>query len=164
MSNFPTLLDDDSSIFRIDDNVSELGGSAINQLRSAVYAIESNIGLTFAGSKSSGSARLDVSLNPDGTIKASALTSIGLVTLLITNAQVGSGAGILESKLSLNYSTSNLNTLIQANSVLLASLSAFEAALETKVNSHIAGGPASNLRHVASHIDINAHPVDSRDP
>jgi len=163
MSNFPTVLDDDNSIYRIDDNLSELGVFTINQLRSAVFAIEGYLGLTGPGSLSSMSSRLDVSLNPDGTIKASALTSVGLATLPIVNSQVGTNAGILESKLHLDYGTSDLHTLIQANSTLLNSLSVFEAALEVKVNSHIAGGPASNLRHVASHIDINAHPTDSRD-
>lgn len=164
MSNFPTSLDDDSSIFRVDDNISQIGTDVLNQLRSAVFSVESNLGLSAKGSLSDLSTRLNISLNADGTIKASALSSIGLVTLPITNAQVGNTAGILESKLALNFGTSYLNTLIQANSVLLASLSAFEAALETKLNSHIAGGPASNLRHTASMIDINAHPSDSRDP
>ena len=164
MSNFPTTLDDDGSIYRVDDDLSEIGSDVINQLRSAIFAVEANLGLSAKGSLSDLSTRLNVSINSDGTIKASALTSVGLVTLPITNAQVGVNAGILESKLALNFSTSNLNTLIQANSVLLASLSAFEAALEIKVNSHIAGGPASNLRHTASMIDINAHPSDSRDP
>ena len=164
MTNFPTSLDDDGSIIRVDDAISELGGMAIDMLRSAVFAIELNLGLTAAGSLSDLSTRLNVSLNPDGTIKASALNSVGLVTLPVTNAQIGTNAGILESKLHLDFGTSNLNTLIQAQSVLLTSLSAFEAALETKVNSHIAGGPASNLRHTASMIDINAVPSDSRDP
>jgi len=164
MSSFPTNFDDDSTIYRISDDISELGSEAINQLRDAVFSIEKNLGLSAAGTLSDLSTRLNVSINPDGTIRASALASIGLVTLPITNSQVGVNAGILESKLALNFSTSNLNTLIQANSVLLASLSAFEAALEVKVNSHIAGGPASNLRHVASHIDINAVTSDSRDP
>lgn len=163
MSNFPTVLDDDSSIFRVDDNLTELAGLVINQLRDAVYAVESNLGLTAAGSLSDLSTRLNISLNADGTIKASALSGIGLVVLPITNAQVGNSAGILESKLSLNFGTSTLNTLIQAQSVLLTSLSAFEAALETKLNSHIAGGPSSALRHVLSQIDVNNVPSDSRD-
>jgi hypothetical protein len=164
MSNFPTAVDDDSSIFRIDDNVTELAGLVINQLRDAVFSVENNLGLSLAGSLSDASTRLNISLNADGTIKASALSGIGLVTLPITNAQVGASAGILESKLSLNFGTSTLNTLIQAQSVLLSSLSAFEAALETKLNSHIAGGPESSLRHVASQLDLNNVPSDSRDP
>ena len=164
MSNFPTSLDDDGSIYRVDDNLSQIGSEVINQLRSAIFAVEQNIGLSAAGSLGSLSDRLNVSLNANGTIKASALTSIGLVTLPITNTQVGTNAGILESKLSLDYSTADLNTLIQANTTLLNSLAAYEAALETKVNSHISGGPASNLRHTASMIDINGVPSDSRDP
>lgn len=164
MTNFPTTYDDDGSIYRISDDITELGSDAINQLRSAVFSVELNLGLTAAGSLSTLSDRLNISINPDGTIKASALTSIGLITLPVTNAQIGVNAGILESKLALNFSTSSLNTLIQANSVLLASLSAFEAALEIKVNSHIAGGPSAALRHTASMIDLNAVPSDSRDP
>src|SRR6266704_5743312 len=102
MSSFPTNFDDDSTIYRISDDISELGSEAINQLRDAVFSIEKNLGLSAAGTLSDLSTRLNVSINPDGTIRASALASIGLVTLPITNSQVGVNAGILESKLALN--------------------------------------------------------------
>lgn len=164
MTVYPSAIDSDADLPRIDNNITELGSDAINALRDSMFAVEQTLGINPQGSLSDVATRLNVSHNPDGTIRASALTSIGLVVLPVTNAQIGNTAGILESKLSLDFGTSSLHTLIQANSVLLASLSAFEAALETKLNSHIAGGPASNLRHVASHIDINATPSDSRDP
>lgn len=163
MTNYPTSLDDDATIFRVDDNITEIGSEVINQIRDALFAVEENLGLSPAGSKDSLSERVDVSINSDGTIKASALTSIGLVTLPINNAQVGVNAGIIESKLALDYGTSDLNTLIEANAALLESLSAFFALLEANFNSHVAGGPADNLRHVASHIDINTVPIDTRD-
>jgi hypothetical protein len=163
MSNYPSSLDDDSTIYHISDNISELGTEVINQLRDAMFSVEEALGINIAGAKNSLAERIDVSLNPDGTIKAAALTSVGLATLPIDNTQVGVNAGILESKLALDYSTSDLNTLIQANTVLLTALSGFFAELEIKVNSHIAGGPAANLRHVASHIDLNAVPTDTRD-
>ena len=70
MSNFPTIIDDDSSILRIDDNVSEIGGQSINQSRDAIFAVENNIGTSAAGSVGSISNRLATSLNPDGTLKA----------------------------------------------------------------------------------------------
>ncbi len=163
MSVYPQELDSDTTLPRIDDNLSELGTEAINSLRSAMFNVQAELGITPSGSKDSVADRLDVSLNSNGTIKASALTSVGLVTLPIDNAQVGSGAGILESKLALNYSTSSLNTLIQANSTLLTSLSEFATDTDTTLNSHIGGSSVSNLRHVASHIDLNAVPTDSRD-
>src|SRR5260221_1073421 len=163
MSVYPQKLDSDATIQRIVDNLSELGTDVINQLRSAVFNTQAALGLIPAGSKDSVADRLNVSLNADGSIKASALTSVLLTTLPIDNSQIGTNAGILESKLSLDYSTSSLNTLIQANSTLLQSLSDFSTATDTTLNSHIGGSAVSSLRHVASHIDLNAVPSDSRD-
>ena len=163
MSVYPQELDTDSTIIRVDDNLSELGTEAINNLRSSMFAVQAELGITPSGSKDSVADRLDVSLNANGTIRASALTSVGLVTLPIDNAQVGTNAGIIESKLSLDYSTSDLNTLIQANSTLLQSLSDFASDTDTTLNSHIGGSAVSSLRHVASHIDLNSVPTDSRD-
>lgn len=163
MSVYPQEFDSDSTIQRVDDNLSEIAGDVINQCRAALFAIEIELGLIPSGSKDSVADRLNISLNADGTIKASALTSIGLVTLPINNSQIGTFAGIRESKLTLDYSTSSLHTLIQANSTLLTSLSEFATNTDTTLNSHIGGSATSSLRHVASHIDLNATPSDIRD-
>ena len=112
MTVYPSQLDDDRTIVRIDDNLSELGTSAINQLREAVFAIERSIGVNPQGSKNNLASRLAVSINSDGTINTAALTSVGLATLPIDNTHVASNAGIKETKLDLNFSTSNLNTKI----------------------------------------------------
>jgi len=164
MTNFPNSLDTDITLIRIDDNITEIGSTAINQLRSAMFAVEKNIGLGAQGSLSSISERLNVSFNSDGTIRASALTSIGLASLPIDNAEIGENAGIKEYKLSLDYSTSNLNTLIQTNKNLLDTLIGFTTDLDSKVSAHIGGSSNPLLRHVASQIDLNDVPVDSRDP
>lgn len=168
MTVYPSAVDDDSTIVRVDDNITEIGGLAINQLRDAVFAIEATLGLEPQGSMSSLADRVDVSINSNGTIKASALTSVGLVTLPITNSQVGSNAAILESKLALDFSTTDLYTLITTNAVTLTSLSAFAVATNSDLLSHIGGSVllsdgSTAGRHVASHIDLNAVPSDSRD-
>jgi hypothetical protein len=166
-TTFPLAVDDDSNIPRVDDNLSDIGGDAINALRSATFAIEKAIGVVPNGTKNSLTDRLAVSLNDNGTIKASALTSIGLVTLPITNVQVGSNAGISESKLSLTHTTSDLYTLIQANSTLINSVSAFLTITSSNLIGHVAGASlkqdGTSNRHVASHIDLNTSPVDARD-
>ena len=168
MSVYPFEIDSDATIIRIDDNLSEIGGEAINQARSAIFAIETELGVRPSGSKSSVAARLDVSLNPDGTIKSSALTSVGLATLPITNSQVATNAGIAEFKLALDHSTSDLNTLIASNTGLLNALTVFANEIDSDLSTHVAGGnllaDGSPARHVASHIDINAVGTDPRDP
>src|SRR3972149_9850068 len=131
MSVFPNLQDSDSELPRIDDNISELGQDAINAIRDAIFAIEANLGINAQGSQSSVVNRLNVSLNADGTIKASALTSIGLATLPITNVMVANNAGIAEYKLALDFSTSDLHTLFLSNTALINSLVSFTAVLET---------------------------------
>ncbi|KKN61320.1 hypothetical protein LCGC14_0523110 [marine sediment metagenome] len=167
MTVYPFEIDSDADIIRVDDNITEVGGEAINQSREAIFAIETELGVRPSGSVSSVAARLDASLNQDGTIKSSALTSVGLVTLPITNNQVSPTAGIQEIKLALDHSTSDLSTLIVANSALLNSLTAFANATDSDLNTHIAGGSlltdGSAARHVASHIDLNGVPVDARD-
>lgn len=167
MSNYPITLDDDSTIFRIDDNLSELGSDVINQLREAVFAIQGELGTSPSGSVGSVVNRLNVSLNADGTIKSSALSSVGLVTLPIDNAQVGVNAGIEESKLDLDYATSSLNTRLSAAETLLNSLATFASSINSNLRTHVAGGSVFDdgalARHVASHIDLNAVPSDPRD-
>lgn len=164
MSVYPYVLDDDTTIVRVDDNVTEISGENFNQVRDAVFKLERELGITPSGTKTNLAEFLGVSHNQNGTIKESALAAVGLVTLPIDNADVGANAGILESKLTLDYSTSSLFTLIQSNKSLINAISAMAQSNQTRLNSHIAGGPSASLRHVASHIDLNAVPTDTRDP
>lgn len=168
MSNFPSVLDSDVELPRVDDNLTEIGSEAINALRDATFSIEKTLGINPQGSAGTVSTRFDLAHNADGSIKASALTSIGLVTLPITDNQVAVNAGIKEYKLSLNHSTSDLYTLIIGNSSLVNSVSAFSVIVNGNLLSHIAGAKFLNdnttlSRHVASQIDINNIPSDSRD-
>lgn len=168
MTVYPSDIDDDATILRISDNISELGEQAINQLRDAVFAIESTLGINPQGSAGTVVNRLDQSLDASGNIKASALASIGLITLPITDSQVATNAAIQESKLALDFGTSSLRSLIVANTATLNSLSAFATATNADLLIHIGGGTVltdgSTLgRHVASHIDLNSIPNDGRD-
>lgn len=164
MSNYPYSLDDDTTIWRVDDNITEISGTNFNQSRDAVFKIEQELGVKPSGAMNSLSEFLEVSFNSNGTIKSSALTAVGLVTLPIDNNDVGINAGIIESKLTLDFSTSSLYAMIQSNATLISAVAAASAATTTKLNSHIGGGPAPDLRHVVSHIDLNDVPSDSRDP
>jgi hypothetical protein len=163
MSQFPFILDDDSTIYSVSDNITEVSGQNFNQVRDAIFRIEEELGIKPSGAMTDLNEFLNVSFNTNGTIKASALTSVGLATLPIDNAQVGANAGILESKLSLDYTTSSLRTLIATNTSLINSLQTATSGLIIDLNAHIGGGSAA-VRHVGSHIDINSIPIDSRDP
>src|SRR5215475_6203150 len=98
MSTYPSALDSDSTIQRVDNNLSEIGTEVINQIRDALFAIETALGINPQGSASNVSTRLNAFSNPDGTVKASALTAVGLVTLPITDIQVANNAAIKEIK------------------------------------------------------------------
>ena len=113
MSNFPSDFDDDTSLPFVNNNLTQIGAEAINAVRDAVFNIEQYLGLSGAGTTSSISARIGISLNPDGAIKPSAIASLGLVTLPITNNQISSSAAIQESKLILDYGTSDLFNYIK---------------------------------------------------
>ena len=168
MSVYPFELDDDATLPRVDDNITETGQEAINALRDAVFNVQETLGVEPQGSVTSVANRLDASLNPDGTIKASALTSIGLVTLPITNSQVASNAGILESKLQLVHSTTSLYTLIAVANSLINSVASLVNTVNSDFNLHRVGSTflsdgSTSARHVLSHIDLNAIPNDPRD-
>ena len=136
---YPNGIDTDAEIPRVEDNISEIGGEAINQLRAAVFAIEKALGVKPQGTAADLAARLGVSLDNNGNIKASALSGIGLVTLPVTNAQVGSAAGIEETKLDLDYGTALLKSWIDS---LKARVDALEAAVALDIahlSQHVAG-------------------------
>lgn len=151
-SQYPNSLDDDRQLIRVDNNITEIGGDAINGLRSAVFNIEQTLGVNPHGSASDVSARLNQSLNPDGTIKASALSAIGLVTLPITNSMVASNAGIVESKLQLDYNTKQLRELIGALRIEHDALVLTVQGDITNLSRHVAH-PSSFGRHRTSDID-----------
>jgi hypothetical protein len=168
MTVYPSDIDDDRTLIRIDDNLSELGSSAINQLREAVFAIEKTLGINPQGSKISVAERIDVLIGPDGNPRAEALQAVGLATLPIHDNQVASNAGIKESKLDLNFTTSDLNTRISTLEVQIGIFAALVSAGTADLLIHISGGEklsdnSTLARHVASHIDLNAVPLDVRD-
>jgi hypothetical protein len=164
MSRFPNEIDTDADIYYVSDDITEISGINFNQVRDAIFKIEESLGANFVGSMNSLYEFLNVSFNPNGTIKSSALNALGLVTLPIDNNQVGTNAGILESKLTLDYSTATLYSLIQSNASLINNITIQNVSILNRLNLHISGGPDPSLRHVASQIDINSVPNDSRDP
>lgn len=103
--NYPASLDDDTTIPFVTDTIGHI--NTTNALRDAIFAIEAELGVNPAGTAGSVESRLSVSFELDGTLKASTITSLGLVTLPITNAHISPTAQIAESKLDLDYSTTD---------------------------------------------------------
>lgn len=114
-SSYPGQFDSDVELPRVDNNVTEIGGDAINSLRDAVFTIQRVLGLNPQGNTKDLTTRVNQSLDANGDIKSSALSKRGLVTVPITNNIIGENAGILESKLNLDYSTAFLNGRITSN-------------------------------------------------
>ncbi len=154
MVKYPTGLDTDAELPRVEDNITEIGGEAINSLRAAVFAIEKALGIRPQGTAADLAARLGASLDNNGNIKASALSGIGLVTLPITNAQVGAAAGIEESKLDLNYGTALLKSWIDSLRVRVDALEIAVAQDIYNLGQHIAH-PSNYGRHDAYDIDVD---------
>ncbi len=152
MTQFPTGLDTDLDIPPVNDNIVDVGVEVINDARSAIFAIEANIGVGAQGTLASIADRLTVSIDPAGVLKSSALISAGLIALPITNSQISSTAAIAESKLALTYSTSSLNTAILVLDAAVDVLNDFVAITGIKINPHIDG---SAFRHKLSDIDVD---------
>lgn len=151
-SKYPTSLDSDVEIPRVDDNITEIGGEAINSLRSAVFNIEETLGLNPQGTETDLATRISTALNPDGTIKASALSAIALVTLPIVNGMIATNAGIEESKLDLNYGTSWLKERYDEIYALIMSTMDELAVDIGHLTAHVAH-PTTYGRHRTSDID-----------
>lgn len=163
MTLYPGDIDTDLQIPRIEDNITEIGGIAINALREAVFSIEETLGVNPQKSITNISSFLDVSHNTDGTIKPSSLTSIGLVSLPITSSMFNDYT-IPEVKLILDHSTANLYSMIVTANVNISNLNVSIADYATRLMDHFSGYDAYDGmggydgyfgRHVASHIDIN---------
>lgn len=153
MSNFPSSIDNDSTIPSVYDNITEIGGEAINALKEAVINIEEELGVSCSGSVQDLSTRLNVSLNPDGTIKASALTGLGLVTLPINNSDVATNASILESKLLLDHSTQDLFNSITNLGIDVDTALSWINNNGNKISLHING---TSYNHYSSQILISS--------
>lgn len=156
MSNFPTDFDNDTTLPFVNDNITEIGGEATNALRDAVFAIEQNIGLGAAGTTSSIATRLDVSLFPDGQIKASAIASLGLVTLPITDNQISATAQIVESKLRLDHRTQDLFNYISDLSNSINTSLGWISTSGVKLEAHLIG---ALYRHALQQIDVDPDPL-----
>ncbi len=165
MTVYPAKLDNDATIVRIDDNLTEIGAQSINQARSAIFALERTLGINPQGTAASVAARLAISFNLDGTLKASALTSVGLVAAPIVDADVAFNAAIKESKLALDYSTSDLHDLTTTNSGLIVAVQNLAVRNQLNMVAHIAGdnifNPSSTpSRHQASVVILDPKIVD----
>jgi hypothetical protein len=151
MSNFPQNFDDDTTLPVVNDNLTEIGGEAINALRDAVFNIEMNIGLCAAGTTPSIAARIGLLINPDGTPNVSTITSLGLVTLPIYNYQIAENAGIPESKLMLDYRTLDLFNYIRDLSRDVNLALGWVSVSGVKLEPHLIG---AIYRHDLAQIDV----------
>src|SRR5512135_1205256 len=151
MSNYPTGYDDDSTLPAVNDNLTEIGGDAINALRDAVMQIELALGLNIAGTQPNLAARLGVFINSDGSPNASVLTSLGLVTLPIRNDQIAENAGIPESKLRLDFRNQDLFNYIRDLSLDVNTVAGWISISGIKLEPHLMG---AIYRHTMDQIDV----------
>jgi len=152
MSNYPNSIDDDSTLPAVNDNLTEIGGDAINALRDAVVQIETTLGVNIAGTQPNLAARLGVFINPDGTPNASVITSLGLVTLPIRNDQIAEAAGIPESKLRLDFRTQDLFNYVRDLSLDVNTAIGWIATEGIKLEPHLIG---AIYRHTLDQIDVS---------
>ncbi len=138
-TKYPSGIDNDVTIPSVNDNITEIGESSINGLKDAVIVLEKTIGTNPQGNTASLKARVNGVIDENGNIRSTALSSMGLVTLPITDAQVGNTAGIKESKLSLEFSTASLKNSLNSVSASLASVQSGLGASGNSFNKHIYG-------------------------
>jgi len=157
-SNFPTSFDNDTQIPRVDNNITEIGGDAINGLRDAVFAMERTLGLEVHGSATDLVTRLNTALDANGNLKASVLATLWAGSP-ITNSDIGNNAGIEEIKLDLDYGTTQLKTWIDTLRVRVNTLFQQVAQDISNLAQHT-GHPSSYGRHWTSDIDGYTAPYD----
>jgi len=152
MTNYPNSLDNDVTLPSVIDNITENGADAINALKYAVLAMQQELGIKPAGVLSSLVERLNVSFNSDGTLKSSTLNSLGVATLPIYNNEVAASAGIVESKLDLDYPTAQLQNDITLVKSQADNSTSWIFTTGSKLQPHISG---SNYYHTLSHILVS---------
>ena len=157
MSNYPSEIDTDAELASIYSNISELSPDALNSLKEAILAIEKTLGIDPQGSAIDLISRLDVSLNSDGTLSASALSSAGLISLPIDNSQIGAGAAILESKIDLDVGTQSLQDQITSNDIDIALLQKQYVDLLTRYLRHIAGTGDKHSSSAITHSLVDGY-------
>lgn len=139
MSLYPNSLDSDLELARFENNVTEISAEGINDIRSAIIAIEKALGINIQGNMADLVTRIDKVIDRNGIIKTSALSGKGLISLPINNSQIGSTAAIAESKLDLDYTTSYLYGRISSTNTTVETLQAnITSYLNTLVN-HYSG-------------------------
>jgi hypothetical protein len=156
-TSYPGQLDSDVELPRVNDNITEIGGEAINSLRDAVFSIEEAIGINPQGNLADFVTRINKVIDNDGVIKSSALSQKGLVTLPIANNQIDSNAGIEESKLSLDHTTSSLYDSIISNDEDIEAIRESFNAFMSRTIKHFSG---LSDRHDGYHIDLQ-NPIRS---
>ena len=159
-TSYPNNIDTDLEIPRIDDNISEIGGDAINSLRDAIFAVEKTIGVDPQGNKPDLVTRINSVIDADGNIKTSALEARGLITLPISNDQIADDAAIEESKLDLDYSTIFLKGKIDSAATDLTSFLGSFSSFSTQTFGHFSG---ANDRHDGYAIDLLNTVMDKSD-
>lgn len=152
MSKFPTEIDTDAELPSVIDGSTEIAGDAINAQKDAILSIERALGTDPQGTTASLADRLDVSINPDGTLNSSAIAAAWLLSSPITNAHVSATAAIDESKINLDVSTSLLQDQITDLSIDVEALQGSVGSAVAQLASHITG---SDYRHAAQHIVVS---------
>ena len=150
---YPNEIDSNLELPQVDDNITEIGGDAINSLRGAVIAIEEAIGTNPQGNVSDLATRINNVIDANGNIKASALEDIGLVSLPINNSQIGDNAGIEESKLDLDFATSELNSKIASVNSDINAIQENIGFISNQDTQHFVG---NSNRHDGYDIDLTA--------
>lgn len=139
MSLYPNSLDSDLELSRVEDNTTEISSDAIANIRDAVIAIEKALGIDIQGNKNDLVSRLAISIDQNGKLRASALSDAGLIALPINNSMIGDTAGILESKLDLDYSTQSLHNSISSLQTTTNGLTSGLTSSSGRFNSHVLG-------------------------
>jgi len=150
MTSYPNSIDTDQDIPGVYENITEASGSIINSIREALFAIENTLGVNPQGAVENLATLLKRSLNDDGTLKSASLIESGLVSLPITNEQVGVSAGIDETKLRLDVNTQDLQNQISSNDIDIMYLQSVFTELLFRYNKHISG---ISERHSSGQVD-----------
>jgi len=161
-SKYPQQLDTSIEIPPVRDNITEIGSDVINSIRSAIFKIESTLGINPQGSAGNTlSERINKSLDSNGNILDEALSRANVLSGPIIDSDVSKVASISESKLRLDYPTTLLQDEI---SILNNNLDLIRSGLEelsTTFSIHVE--PTSTNRHSATSIAVSQGSVIASD-
>ncbi len=151
-TKYPEALDDSESVPLVTDLQTPINAQYVNILRSAIFAIQSQLAPNVSGTYASVKARLDAMLSQINNNEIDTLARLAVLQAEI-DAIAGGGGGVTPAKIRVYRGSTQTNTLPATNTTV--QWSGGSSTLLTATNATLTGGQTSIATTLAGTFQIN---------